>query len=288
MRDGGLDILVAGRYRLLEELGRGGMGVVWRAHDELLDRPVAVKEILFPSNADTERQRRLCRLLTREARSMARLRHLGVVAVFDVLVAGGRPWMVMELVEAPNLQQIIDEHGPLDPREVAEIGRQLLSVLRAAHTEGMLHRDVKPSNVLIHPDGRVVLTDFGLAIDLDDAEPRLLECSPAYVSPEQAFNQPLTEASDLWSLGATLYTAVDGKAPYRRAGALASMLAVLTDDYLPPRHAGPLRPVIDGLLRKDPEKRLTASQAGRLLDRMGHTGPRMLKLFRSARTVART
>ncbi|MEO3785410.1 serine/threonine-protein kinase [Actinocorallia sp. B10E7] len=287
MRDGGRDILVAGRYRLLEEVGRGGMGVVWHAHDELLDRPVAVKEILFPSNADTERQRRLCRLLTREARSMARLSHPGVAGVFDILVAGGRPWMVMEMVEAPNLQQIIDEHGPLAPREAAEVGRQLLSVLRAAHAQGMLHRDVKPSNVLIHPDGRVVLTDFGLAIDLADTEPRLMECSPAYVSPEQAFNQPLSEASDLWSLGATLYTAVDGRAPYRRAGALASMLAVLTDDYLPPRHAGPLRPVIDGLLRKDPEERLTASQAARLLERMGHTGPRMLNLFRPARTVAR-
>src|SRR5689334_12566513 len=128
VRDGGRDILVAGRYRLLYEVGRGGMGVVWHAHDELLERPVAVKEILFPSDADTERQRRLCRLLTKEARSMARLRHRGVASVFDMLVAGGRPWLVMELIEAPTLQQVIDDHGPLTPRQAAEVGRQLLSV----------------------------------------------------------------------------------------------------------------------------------------------------------------
>ena len=287
MRDGGRDILVAGRYRLLEEVGRGGMGVVWRAHDELLDRPVAVKEILFPSDADTERRRRLCRLLTKEARSMARVTHSGVAAVHDILVAGGRPWMVMELVEAPNLQQIIDQQGPLVPRQAAEVGRQLLSVLRAAHAEGLLHRDVKPSNVLICAGGRVVLTDFGLAVDRADAEARLMECSPAYVSPEQAFNQPLTEASDLWSLGVTLYTAVDGRTPYRREGALASMLAVLMDEYTPPRNAGPLRPVIDGLLRKDPDRRLTAAEAAHLLERLGHTGPRRLKLFRPVRVAAR-
>jgi len=257
------------------------MGVVWRAHDELLDRPVALKEILFPSDADTERRRRLCRLLTREARSMARLNHPGVATVYDILVAGGRPWLAMELIEAPNLQQIIDEHGPLTPRQAAEMGRQLLAVLRAAHAEGMLHRDVKPSNVLIRRDGRVVLTDFGIAIDLDDTMAGPLECSPAYVSPEQAFERPLTEASDLWSLGVTLYTAVEGRAPYRREGALASMLAVLMDEYTPPRNAGPLRPVIDGLLRKDPELRLTASEAARLLECMGHTGgPRMLRFFR--------
>lgn len=257
------------------------MGVVWHAHDELLDRPVALKEILFPSDADTERRRRLCRLLTKEARSMARLNHPGVAAVHDILVAGGRPWMVMELVDAPNLQQIIDDHGPLTARQAAEVGRQLLSVLRAAHAEGMLHRDVKPSNVLICRDGRVVLTDFGLAVDLEEAEAGLMECSPAYVSPEQAFNHPLTEASDLWSLGVTLYTAVDGRAPYRREGALASMLAVLMDEYTPPRNAGPLRPVIDGLLRKDPDVRLTAPETARLLECMGHTGgPRMLRFFR--------
>lgn len=287
MRDGGRDILVAGRYRLLDEVGRGGMGVVWHAHDELLERPVAVKEILFPSDSDTERQRRLCRLLTKEARSMARLRHSGVASVFDVLVAGGRPWLIMELIEAPNLQQIIDEQGPLTPRQAAEVGRQVLSVLRSAHSVGMLHRDVKPSNVLICPEGRVVLTDFGLAVLMDDPEGKLMECSPAYVSPEQAFNRPLSEASDLWSLGVTLYTAVDGRAPYRRSGALASMLAVLMDDYTPPRNAGPLRPVIDGLLRKDPAERLTASEAARLLERMGHAGPRVPRIFRTARTAAR-
>jgi serine/threonine protein kinase len=189
----------------------------------------------------------------------------------------------MELIDAPNLQQIIDEHGPLTPRQAAEVGRQLLSVLQAAHSVGILHRDVKPSNVLICPDGRVVLTDFGLAVGMDDPELRLMECSPAYVSPEQVFNKSLTEASDLWSLGVTLYTAVDGRAPYRRSGALASMLAVLMDDYTPPRNAGPLRPVIDGLLHKDPAARLTAPEAARLLERMGHIGPRMLRIFRHAR-----
>ncbi|ROO90997.1 serine/threonine protein kinase [Actinocorallia herbida] len=280
-------ILVAGRYRLLEERGRGGMGVVWRAHDEVLDRVVAVKEILLPLGADTERRRELCRSLTREARSMARLSHAGTAAVHDVLVAGGRPWLVMEFVDAPNLQQVIDEEGPLDPARAAEIGRQLCAVLRAAHAAGLLHRDVKPSNVLVCPDGRVVLTDFGLAIHTEDTDLKVLEGSPAYVSPEQARNDRLTEASDLWSLGVTLYTAVDGRPPYRRAGALASMLAVLVDEHTPPRNAGPLRPVIDGLLRKDPADRLTAAETARMLEKLGHPGPRLLDLLRPVRAAAR-
>ncbi|GAA3242535.1 hypothetical protein GCM10010468_80290 [Actinocorallia longicatena] len=263
------------------------MGVVWRAHDEVLDRSVAVKEILLPADADADGRRRLCRLLTQEARSMAKLRHIGVAAVYDVIVAAGRPWLVMEYLDAPNLQQIIDEQGRLDPRQAAEIGRQVLAVLRVAHVAGLLHRDVKPSNIMICPDGRVVLTDFGLAVRTTDSSTACLEGSPSYISPEQACADPLTEASDLWSLGATLYAAVEGRAPYRRDGALASMVAILIDAYEPPAHAGPLRPVIDGLLRKTPEDRLTGPEAARLLDRLEHSGPRLLNLFRPPRTVAR-
>lgn len=287
VRNGGRTILVAGRYRLLEEAGRGGMGVVWRAHDEVLDRPVAVKEMYLPGNAPLEEQRRLCRLLTQEARSMARLQHTGVACVHDVLVAAGRPWLVMELLDAPNLQQIIDESGPLEPKQAAEVGRQVLAVLRAAHAAGLLHRDVKPSNIMICRDGRVVLTDFGLALRVSEEHLGQLEGSPAYISPEQACSDPLTEASDLWSLGATLYAAVDGRSPYRRTGALASMVAILLDDYVPPRNAGPLRPVIDGLLRKNPCDRLTSAEAARLLDRLEHSGPRLLNVLRPARPAAR-
>ncbi|GAB3692184.1 hypothetical protein GCM10027589_57910 [Actinocorallia lasiicapitis] len=259
--------------------------MVWRAHDEVLDRPVAVKEILLPAGSDDDERRRLCRLLTQEARAMAKLCHAGVAAVHDVIIAAGRPWLVMEYIDAPTLQQVIDEHGPLSPRQAAEIGRQVLGVLRAAHTRGLLHRDVKPGNILVRADGRIVLTDFGLAVRTDDLAKQTLEGSPSYISPEQACAREQTEASDLWSLGATLYASVEGRAPYRRAGALASMLAILVDDYAPPANAGPLRPVIDGLLKREPDDRLTGPETARLLDRLGYTGPRLISLF--DRPVAR-
>ncbi|GAA2075031.1 serine/threonine-protein kinase [Actinomadura alba] len=269
-------ILLAKRYRLLSIVGRGGMGTVWRAHDETLGRDVAVKEVALPEQL-ADGGRLLRRRLMAEARATVALSHPGVITVYDVVEEDGRPWIVMELLRARSLQQMIDQDGPLEPGRVAEIGRSVLSVLRAAHAAGILHRDVKPSNVLLTEDGRVVLTDFGLAISKrEGASPRFrgVEGSPPYVSPEQVRGDSITEASDLWSLGATMYTAVEGHSPYGRRDPLASLIALLIEAYRPPLHAGPLRPVIDGLLTKNPACRMSAERAGRLLDRaVSHSRP---------------
>ncbi|WP_222721071.1 serine/threonine-protein kinase [Actinomadura sp. HBU206391] len=262
-------ILLAKRYRLLSVVGQGGMGTVWRAHDEILGRDVAVKEVALPQRL-ADGGRLLRRRLIAEARATAALSHPGVITVHDVVEEDGRPWIVMELVRARSLQQVIDHDGPLEPGRVAEIGRSVLSVLRAAHAVGILHRDVKPSNVLLTEDGRVVLTDFGLAISKREGASsrfRGVEGSPPYVSPEQVRGDCITEASDLWSLGATMYTAVEGRSPYGRRDPLASLIAVLIEAYRPPMHAGPLRPVIDGLLTKNPACRMSAERAAKLLDR---------------------
>ncbi|MGI8334905.1 serine/threonine-protein kinase [Actinomadura scrupuli] len=261
--------LLQERYRLLTVVGRGGMGTVWRAHDEVLDRDVAVKEVTLPGQLRVGERVLLYHRVLTEARATAMLDHPGVITVHDIVEQDGRPWIVMELVHGSSLQRLIDQDGPLPPHRAAAIGREVLSVLVAAHAAGLLHRDVKPSNVLLAVDGRVVLTDFGLAVHRGEVGARVpLEGSPAYVSPEQASSQPVTEASDLWSLGAMLYAAVEGRPPFARGGALASLMAVLLDPYEPPRHAGGLRVVIDGLLRKDPAERLTADQTARLLARL--------------------
>jgi tRNA A-37 threonylcarbamoyl transferase component Bud32 len=268
-------ILLANRYRLLSMVGRGGMGIVWRAHDEVLDREVAVKQMALPDPRPADADRPLRHRLIGEAQATAALRHPSVAAVHDVVEQDGRAWIVMELLHARSLQRVIDHGGPLEPRRVAAIGRSVLSALMAAHTAGILHRDVKPSNVLLTKDGRVVLTDFGLAISKGEgACSRFsgLDGSPPYVSPERVLGEPTTEASDLWSLGATLYTAVEGHSPYGRHDPLASLIAVLIEEYTPPRRAGPLRPVIDGLLAKNPADRPTAEQAARQLDHIVRHG----------------
>ncbi|WP_026341718.1 serine/threonine-protein kinase [Actinomadura atramentaria] len=264
-------IPLARRYRLLAAVGRGGMGTVWRAHDELLDREVAVKEVRLPGRLSEGERRILCRRLLGEARATAALRHPGVVAVHDVVVEDGRPWIVMEFVRARSLQEVVAEDGPISPVRAAEIGRAVLSVLRAAHGRGILHRDVKPSNILIANDGRVLLTDFGLATHMERGQQIAetlvagIEGSPAYLAPERVLGEDAGEASDLWSLGVTLYTAVEGVSPFARAHALASMVAVLLGDYPPPRRAGALTPVIGALLRREPLERLTARDTARLL-----------------------
>jgi serine/threonine protein kinase len=266
---GVLEILLQERYRLLTVVGKGGMGTVWRAHDEVLNRDVAIKEVALPGRSSVSERVLLHHRVLSEARATAMLDHPGVVTIHDIVEQDGRPWIVMELVQGSSLQGLLDRGGRLSPCRAAAVGRQVLSVLVAAHAVGMLHRDVKPSNVLLALDGRVVLTDFGLAINRNEAGFRIpLEGSPAYVSPEQASSEPITEASDLWSLGAMLYAAVEGRPPYARGGALASLMAVLLDPYEPPVHAGGLRTVIDGLLRKTPAERLTAEQAARLFDRL--------------------
>ncbi|NKZ06957.1 serine/threonine-protein kinase [Actinomadura latina] len=256
--------LLAGRYRLESVVGRGGMGTVWRARDETLDREVAVKEVVLPAGlSDDERENRHRRTL-REARASARLNHPGVVTVHDVVDEDDRPWIVMELVRARSLQGIVDEDGPLPPGRVAVIGRQIAGALRAAHAIGILHRDVKPANVLVADDDRAVLTDFGIAQMAGDATltgTGLIMGSPAYMSPERVNGDPAIPASDLWALGATLYAATEGRAPHHRSDAMAVLAAVMTQDVPPPKNAGPLAPVLTGLLERDPARRLSGDQA---------------------------
>ena len=255
------------------------MGVVWAGHDELLDRSVAIKEVTFPRGID-EQERAVLRARTmREARTAARIWAGGSVAIYDVVEEDDRPWIVMELLPSRTLQDEVAARGPLPPREVAQIGLGLLAGLSAAHAAGILHRDVKPGNVMFRegPRGRsAVLGDFGIAHF--DGDPTLTSTglmigSPAYVAPERAHGRPASVASDLWSLGVTLWTAVEGRSPYLRENALATLTAVITEEVPPAVHAGPLRPVLEGLLRKDPGQRLDAAGARRILTSITNARP---------------
>ncbi|CAM5426802.1 serine/threonine protein kinase [Streptomyces pilosus] len=251
--------LLAGRYRLGDVLGRGGMGTVWRAQDETLGRTVAVKELRFPSSIDEEEKRRLITRTLREAKAIARIRNTSAVTVYDVVQEDDRPWIVMELVEGKSLAEVIREDGLLEPRRAAEVGLAVLDVLRSAHREGILHRDVKPSNVLIAEDGRVVLTDFGIAQvegDPSITSTGMLVGAPSYISPERARGHKPGPAADLWSLGGLLYASVEGTPPYDKGSAIATLTAVMTEPLEEPKNAGPLRDVIHGLLTKDPAQRL--------------------------------
>ncbi|GHB44187.1 serine/threonine protein kinase [Streptomyces viridiviolaceus] len=265
--------LLAGRYRLGDVLGRGGMGTVWRAEDETLGRTVAVKELRFPGNIDEEEKRRLITRTLREAKAIARIRNNSAVTVFDVVDEDDRPWIVMELVEGKSLAEVIREDGLLEPRRAAEVGLAVLDVLRSAHREGILHRDVKPSNVLIAEDGRVVLTDFGIAQvegDPSITSTGMLVGAPSYISPERARGHKPGPAADLWSLGGLLYAAVEGTPPYDRGSAIATLTAVMTEPLEEPKNAGPLRDVIHGLLTKDPAKRLDDAGARAMLNAVVH------------------
>ncbi|MFC5667441.1 serine/threonine-protein kinase [Kitasatospora misakiensis] len=263
--------LLAGRYRLDAVLGRGGMGTVWRAEDEMLGRTVAVKELRMNASVDEDEKHRLIVRTLREAKATARIRHNSAVTVFDVVEEDDRPWIVMELVESRSLADVIREDGPLAPARAAEIALDVLGVLSAAHAHGILHRDVKPSNVLIGEAGRVVLTDFGIASvegDSSVTSTGMLVGAPSYISPERAQGQKPGPPADLWSLGGTLYAMVEGRPPYDRGSALATLTAVMTEELTTPAHAGPLLPVIEGLLAKDPAERLTAPQTSSMLKRV--------------------
>ncbi|WP_399897288.1 serine/threonine-protein kinase [Streptomyces sp. BBFR51] len=265
--------LLAGRYRLGDVLGRGGMGTVWRAEDETLGRTVAVKELRFPGNIDEEEKRRLITRTLREAKAIARIRNNSAVTVYDVVEEDDRPWIVMELVEGKSLAEAIREDGLLEPRRAAEVGLAVLDVLRSAHREGILHRDVKPSNVLIAEDGRVVLTDFGIAQvegDPSITSTGMLVGAPSYISPERARGHKPGPAADLWSLGGLLYAAVEGTPPYDRGSAIATLTAVMTENLEEPKNAGPLRDVIYGLLTKDPAQRLDDAGARAMLNEVVH------------------
>ncbi|MFJ6488225.1 serine/threonine-protein kinase [Streptomyces californicus] len=261
--------LLAGRYRLGGVLGRGGMGTVWRADDETLGRTVAVKELRFPSAIDEDEKRRLITRTLREAKAIARIRNNSAVTVYDVVDEDDRPWIVMELVEGKSLAEAIREDGTLTPRRAAEVGLAILDVLRSAHREGILHRDVKPSNVLIAEDGRVVLTDFGIAQvegDPSVTSTGMLVGAPSYISPERARGHKPGPPADLWSLGGLLYASVEGCPPYDKGSAIATLTAVMTEPLDPPKNAGPLTDVIYGLLERDPEQRLDDAGARALLN----------------------
>jgi Protein kinase domain len=261
--------VIAGRYRLETPIGRGAMGVVWRARDQLLDRDVAVKEVQIADTlTESERANAYQRTL-REAKTAARLNHPGVVTVYDVAEDEGRPWIVMQLVSALSLDQVLATSGPLSARRTAEVGRQLLAALSAAHAAGVLHRDVKPSNVLLGQDDRAVLTDFGIATFQGD--PRLTQTgmvmgSPGFTAPERIRGEDATPASDLWSLGATLFAAVEGHGPFeQRGGAVTTMSAIINEEAPPARAAGALGPAIAALLRREPAERPDAITAARMI-----------------------
>ncbi|MER5208221.1 serine/threonine-protein kinase [Streptomyces sp. NPDC002825] len=287
----GSGLLLAGRYRLGESIGRGGMGKVWRAHDEVLHRVVAVKELTagrFVAEAD----RLVLHARTqKEARAAARITHPGVVTVHDVLEHDNRPWIVMQYVDGPSLADAAKEAGTIEPREAARIGLHVVGALRAAHAAGVLHRDVKPGNVLLARDGRVLITDFGIAaIEGDSTITRTGEIvgSIDYLAPERVQGGDPGPASDLWSLGATLYTAVEGTSPFRRTSPISTMQAVVTEEPPHPAKAGPLASVIVALLRKDPAQRPRADEAERmLLDAMEGRAPAAAQAYVPTQRVAR-
>ncbi|WP_223732984.1 serine/threonine-protein kinase, partial [Streptomyces purpurogeneiscleroticus] len=264
----GNERVLAGRYRLLDELGRGGMGAVWRARDELLGREVAVKEVRAPRELPAHEERLLYARLEREGRAAARIAHRNVVTVFDVVTEGSRPWVVMELIRGLSLAETLAADGPLSPERAARIGAEVLAALRVAHAAGVLHRDVKPGNVLLANDGRVVLTDFGIATVEGSSALTLtgeLIGSPEFLAPERALGRTPGPESDLWSLGVTLYTAVEGAPPFHEETPLGTMRALVDEELPPPRRAGPLAPVLAGLLRKDPRERLPADELAGML-----------------------
>jgi hypothetical protein len=261
--------VIVGRYRLEAPVGRGSMGVVWRARDLLLDRDVAVKEVHIAETLTDEERANAYQRTLREAKTAARLNHPGLVTVYDVAEDAGRPWIVMQLVQSQSLDQVLATSGPISPHRAAEMGRQLLSALNVAHAAGVMHRDVKPSNVLLGRDDRAVLTDFGIATVTGD--PRLTQTgmvmgSPGFTAPERIRGEDASAASDLWSLGATLFAAVEGHGPFEKRGsAITTMSAIINEDAPPAPAAGPLGPVIAALLQREPADRPDASAASRMI-----------------------
>jgi serine/threonine protein kinase len=264
--------LVNGRYRLVDVIGRGGMGTVWHGHDELLDREVAIKEIRLPPDLDDEERSLLSERAKREARATAGLNHPGIITVYDVIEHDGAPMIVMEYIDGRSLASLVKEKVRLPWRRVAEIGAIMLDALRVAHAAGVVHRDLKPANVLLSGD-RVVITDFGIAHrtgEITLSEPGELVGTPAFMAPEQAEHATVTPASDLWSLGATLFAAVEGRPPYTGPDFVTTLLSLLTQEPAKPRNAGPLGAVIDSLLRKNPTRRATGEQVAAALATILH------------------
>ncbi|HWO60259.1 MAG TPA: serine/threonine-protein kinase [Umezawaea sp.] len=247
--------LLAGRYKLLDRIGSGGMGVVWAAEDRLLRRQVAIKEV-HPDHEDRMR---------REAQVGAKVCHPNVVTVYDLVYEDDKPWLVMRLVRSRSLAAVLADDGPMRPSQAAAMGRQLLAGLDAVHAQGVVHCDVKPGNVLLDDGDDAYLTDFGIAADTGSRMVGTLFGAPSYIAPERARGLPMGPASDLWSLGATLYAAVEGRPPLDRGDPLSTVTAIVSEQPEPPAHAGGLRPIIDGLLERDPADRPEAAEVARLL-----------------------
>ncbi|CRK58493.1 serine/threonine protein kinase [Alloactinosynnema sp. L-07] len=267
--------MVAGRYAILNELGRGGMGIVWLAEDTMIGRHVAIKELHLPEGVPHSERTTFEQRVLREARTAGRLNDPAVVTVFDVVQESGATYIVMELIQAPTLSDVVKERGPLPADQVAKVADQLLSALEAAHQAGIIHRDVKPSNIMLAANGRVKLTDFGIAQSLDD--PRLTSSgiligSPSYMAPERIRGEEAGAPSDLWALGAVLFYAVEGYSPFERATTAATMHSILSEVPYLTRGQGALASVITGLMINTPQARLTSGQVRGLL---GHvqTGP---------------
>ncbi|MGX1271858.1 protein kinase domain-containing protein [Streptomyces phaeoluteigriseus] len=265
---------VGGRYRLLERIGSGGMGTVWRARDLLMEREVAVKEPRLPGSPEDESHRRAAHRLYREARAAARVDHPSAVSIHDVVVEEGEglrdglPWIVMELVRGESLHEVL-RRGPLDTAEAARIGLAVLGALRAAHAVGIVHRDVKPANVLLGPHGRVALTDFGIA-HIQGEESLTLSGefvgSLEFIAPERMSGRGAGPASDLWSLGVLLYAAVEGWSPFRRTTVESTLAAILAADLPEPKQAGPLGPLLVRLLARDPDRRPGPAEVAEALE----------------------
>ncbi|MFI6658206.1 serine/threonine-protein kinase [Streptomyces sp. NPDC050523] len=267
--------LVGGRYRLTERIGSGGMGTVWQAYDELVRREVAVKQPRLPGDPDDEHHRRAAHRLHREARAAARVDHPAAVSIHDVVEEDGLPWIVMELVRGESLHEVL-RRGPIEAVEAARIGLAVLGALRAAHSVGIVHRDVKPANVLLGAHGRVVLTDFGIAhVQGEESLTMSGEFvgSLEFVAPERMSGRSAGPASDLWSLGVLLYAAVEGSSPFRRTTVESTLAAVIAADAPAPKQAGPLGSLISHLLLKDPERRPAAEQTATVLEAVAEGWP---------------
>lgn len=265
---GASELQVGGRYRLIELVGQGGMGRVWRGHDELLDREVALKEVSLPQSPLADDSDQLIARTMREAQAAARLNHPNIVDVYDAVQEGNAPWIVMEFVYGPSLGDVLADAGPLDWTQVAAVGADLTDALAHAHALGVVHRDLKPDNVLL-ADHRAVITDWGIARVLDESA-RLTPSgmrigTPQFLSPEHIEGSPAEAPGDLWALGATLYTAVEGHPPFDRPTLTAVVAAILTQPVPPPQHAGPLAPLLGALLAKAPEQRPDARTAAESL-----------------------
>ncbi|NJP23645.1 serine/threonine protein kinase [Microbispora sp. SCL1-1] len=280
---------LASRYHLVRPLGSGGMGTVWLARDSVLDREVAIKELRLPEGLGERERAELIARVMREAEVTARVRHPGIVALHDVLLQDGRPWIVMELLHGHDLARQITAYGPMPYRQVADLGARLLDALSATHAEGVQHRDVKPGNVFLSADGRVLLTDFGIARPADQAsitEAGLMVGSPGFIAPERLAGEPGGPASDLWSLAATLYTAAEGVAPYQ--GRHSEVIrATLTQAPRPPVLSRPLGPVLLWMMAREPAARPDAATALGLLRQVADGGVPDLDSRRGLRIEAR-